>query len=55
LLLERVRDKEPHVRLQAVIAIARLQRGEEGAEGEEEENLSEVLIDVLQYDPAAYV
>lgn len=54
-LLERVRDKETHVRLQAVIALARLQRGEEGAEDEDEENLTEVLIDILQFDPAACV
>lgn len=50
-----MRDKETHVRLQAVIALARLQRGEEGAEDENEENLTEILIDILQFDPAACV
>ena len=54
-LLERVRDKETHVRLQAVIAIARLQRGEEGSEDDEEESLTEILVDVLQFDPAPFV
>lgn len=54
-LLERVRDKETHARLQAVIALARLQRGEEGAEDENEESLTEVLVDILQFDPAACV
>ncbi|KAF9508646.1 hypothetical protein BS47DRAFT_1320578 [Hydnum rufescens UP504] len=56
-LLERVRDKETPVRLQAVIALARLQRGEEGSDdsGEDQENLTDVLIDVLQYDPVAEV
>ena len=54
-LLDRVRDKETPVRLQAVIALARLQRGEEGSDdlGEDEENLTDVLIDVLQHDPIA--
>jgi condensin complex subunit 3 len=50
-----VRDKETHVRLQAVIGLARLQRGEEGAEDENEESLTDVLIDILQFDPAACV
>ncbi|KAF8317697.1 hypothetical protein DL93DRAFT_527157 [Clavulina sp. PMI_390] len=54
-LLERVRDKESHVRFQAAIALARLQRSEEGSEEEDEENLLDVLTEVLQFDPSPEV
>ncbi|KAF8342823.1 nuclear condensing complex subunit [Cantharellus anzutake] len=51
-LLERARDKDSNVRLQAVIALARLQRGEEGSGDvpDDQENLTDFLIGVLQYD-----
>ncbi|KAG8932901.1 hypothetical protein FRC01_011776 [Tulasnella sp. 417] len=51
-LLERIRDKENSIRVQAVIALAKLQ-GENPEEMEEEEqSVSDVLIDVLQHDPS---
>ena len=56
-LLERARDKDSNVRLQAIIALARLQRGEEGSGDvpDDQENLTDFLIDILQYDPMPYV
>jgi condensin complex subunit 3 len=53
-LLERSRDKEPAVRVQAALGLSKLQSGEDEADLEEgEEPLSEVLLDILRYDPAA--
>jgi condensin complex subunit 3 len=54
-LLERAQDKETFVRLQAVIALAKLQRGEDEQNEEREVYLSDILIDMLQHDPAPYV
>lgn len=53
-LLERVQDKEASIRTQAVIALSKLQTGEETIEmGPDEVPLVEVLADVLQLDPSA--
>jgi condensin complex subunit 3 len=53
-LLERSRDKDTAVRVQAALGLAKLQDGEDEDELEEgEESLSEVLLDLLRYDPAA--
>jgi condensin complex subunit 3 len=53
-LLERSRDKETAVRVQAALGLAKLQSGEDEEELEEgEESLSQVLLDLLRYDPAA--
>jgi len=52
-LLERARDKEPYVRVQAVIALAKLQDGEDPNElPEGEPSLADILVDVLQFDPS---
>ncbi|KAG8963687.1 hypothetical protein FRC00_005396 [Tulasnella sp. 408] len=51
-LLERIRDKETPVRVQAVIALAKLQGDNPEEMEEEEQSVSEVLVDVLQYDPS---
>ncbi|KAG8696845.1 hypothetical protein FRC09_008237, partial [Ceratobasidium sp. 395] len=51
-LLNRAQDKETFVRLQAAIALAKLQRGENEQEEEREVYLSDVLIDMLQHDSA---
>jgi condensin complex subunit 3 len=57
-LLERVRDKEATVRMQAVVALAKLQDADEPDSDDEEQDdepsVSEVLVDVLTHDPAAY-
>lgn len=53
-LLERIQDKEAAVRVQAVIAIGKLQKGENPDEvGEDEVPLIDALCEVLQYDPSA--
>lgn len=55
-ILERIQDKESSVRVQAVIAIGKLQKGETPEEFEGNEvALVDVLCDVMQYDPSAYV
>ncbi|KAG8763595.1 hypothetical protein FRC12_008487, partial [Ceratobasidium sp. 428] len=54
-LLNRAQDKETFVRLQAAIALAKLQRGENEQEEEREVYLSDVLIDMLQHDSAPEV
>lgn len=51
-LLERAQDKETFVRLQAAIALAKLQRGEDEQNEEREVYLSDVLIEMLQFDSA---
>lgn len=61
-LLKRIRDKEPMVRVQAVLGLGRL-AGNEGGEDQEQEDsgiddtsgLLEKLLDVLQNDPSAEV
>lgn len=53
-LLDRARDKETAVRVQAALGLAKLQSGEDEDDLEEGEvSLSEVLLDMLRYDPAA--
>jgi condensin complex subunit 3 len=53
-LLERIQDKEAAVRVQAVIAIGKLMKGENPDEVDEDEApLIDVLCEVLQYDPSA--
>ncbi|KAI1316429.1 hypothetical protein EDD11_009992 [Mortierella claussenii] len=55
-LMERVRDKEAAVRVQAVFALSKLQGGEEAEEGQDDEDNVELkLVDVMQYDPNAEV
>jgi condensin complex subunit 3 len=54
-----VHDKEATVRMQAVVALAKLQEADEPDEDEDEDEdeltVTQVLIDVLTHDPAAYV
>lgn len=52
-LLDRARDKETPVRIQAALGLAKL-RGAEDPEDleEDEENLDEVLLDLLRFDSA---
>lgn len=53
-LLDRARDKETAVRVQAALGLAKLQSGEDEDDLEDgEESLREVLLDMLRYDPAA--
>ncbi|WRT70673.1 uncharacterized protein IL334_007671 [Kwoniella shivajii] len=55
-LLDRSRDKEAAVRVQAALGLAKLQSGEDEDELEEgQESLGEVLLDLLRFDPAAEV
>ncbi|BGP22271.1 condensin complex subunit 3 [Rhodotorula toruloides] len=65
-LLERIRDKEASVRQHAVVALSKLQDADEGAddsdggsddeeEGKETKSVTEVLVSVLNHDPAAEV
>lgn len=55
-LIERVHDKETHVRVQAVIALSRLCGSEDPADTDEDEPMAiDVLLDTLNCDPAAYV
>ncbi|WVQ95614.1 hypothetical protein IAU59_002712 [Kwoniella sp. CBS 9459] len=55
-LLDRSRDKEAAVRVQAALGLAKLQSGEDEDDLEEgEESLGEVLLNLLRYDPAAEV
>ncbi|KAI5451535.1 chromosome condensation complex Condensin, subunit G [Naganishia albida] len=55
-LLDRARDKETPVRIQAALGLAKL-RGAEDPEDleEDEENLDEVLLDLLRFDSAPEV
>ncbi|KIO22870.1 hypothetical protein M407DRAFT_15642 [Tulasnella calospora MUT 4182] len=54
-LLERIRDKEAPARVQAVIALAKLQGDNPEEMEEDEQSVSEVLVDVLQHDPSPEV
>lgn len=65
-LLLRARDKESFVRVQAVVALAKLQGGEddgeaahshhpEGSDEESRGDITGVLLKVLRHDPSAYV
>jgi condensin complex subunit 3 len=53
-LLERINDKEFTVRIQAVIALSKLSGTEDPADLDEgEPDVVEVLMEILQFDPAA--
>lgn len=53
-LLDRSRDKETAVRVQAALGLSKLQSGEDPDDLEDgEEPLGDVLLDILRYDPAA--
>jgi condensin complex subunit 3 len=58
-LLERVRDKESTVRMQAVVALSKLQTADDEEESDDDDTeveatrVADVLIDVLTHDPAA--
>ncbi|WVN89766.1 uncharacterized protein L203_104996 [Cryptococcus depauperatus CBS 7841] len=55
-LLERSRDKEAAVRVQAALGLSKLQSGEDDDDLEEgQEPLGQVLFDLLRYDNAAEV
>lgn len=51
-LLERSRDKESAVRVQAALGLAKLQSADD-EEDEDEESIAQVLLDLLRFDPAA--
>jgi condensin complex subunit 3 len=53
--LDRINDKEPTIRVQAVHALSKLCGSEDPADlGEGEQTVTEVLIETLSHDPAAY-
>ncbi|KAF9937107.1 hypothetical protein BGZ65_001802 [Modicella reniformis] len=52
-LMERVRDKEAAVRVQAVFALSKLQGGEEEESAISEDNVVQKLVDLMQHDPSA--
>jgi condensin complex subunit 3 len=53
-LLERITDKEPPVRIQAVIALSKLCGSEDPADVEDgEQTATEILLDVVSTDNAA--
>ncbi|KLT44848.1 hypothetical protein CC85DRAFT_295396 [Cutaneotrichosporon oleaginosum] len=55
-LLDRARDKESAVRVQAALGLAKLQAGENIDDLEEgEESIAEVILDLLRHDSAAEV
>jgi len=55
-LLDRTKDKESSVRVQAAIALSKLAGSEDPDDLEENEmEAIEVLMDMLQYDISAYV
>ncbi|WVO20456.1 uncharacterized protein IAS62_001753 [Cryptococcus decagattii] len=55
-LLDRSKDREASVRVQAALGLSKLQSGEEEEDLEEgQEPLVDVLLDLLRYDPAAEV
>lgn len=55
-LMERVRDKEPSVRVQAVAALAKICGSEDPEElGEDEQTAAEVLEDLLAHDSSPCV
>ncbi len=55
-LVERVRDKESFIRVQAVAALAKICGSEDPEElAEDEQTATEVLEDLLAHDPSACV
>lgn len=55
-LLDRVRDKEAHIRSQAIVALSKL-CAEETADDidDDQEVVSSVLLDALTHDPSLWV
>ncbi|KZO96900.1 putative mitotic chromosome condensation-related protein [Calocera viscosa TUFC12733] len=55
-LLERAHDKEPAVRVQAIVALSKVMAGETDEDlADGEQSVQEVLLDVLRHDPSAEV
>ena len=55
-LMERVRDKEPFIRVQAVAALAKICGSEDlGELGEDDQTATEILEELLAHDPSACV
>jgi condensin complex subunit 3 len=56
-LMERVRDKEPFIRVQAVAALAKICGSDEDLEqlGDDEQTATEILEELLAHDPSACV
>ncbi|KAJ1653164.1 chromosome condensation complex Condensin, subunit G [Dispira simplex] len=54
-LFERIHDKEPAIRVQAVVALCRLQNGEEETSNGQLDNVTKTLLNILRYDPSAEV
>ncbi|KAH0826785.1 hypothetical protein J3R83DRAFT_5201 [Lanmaoa asiatica] len=55
-LIERVHDKETHIRVQAAVALSKLCGSEDPSDVEEDEHTAiDVLLDTLSCDPAAEV
>ena len=53
-LVERIRDKEPTVRAQAAVALAKLSSAEDVSELDEDETpLIEIVVDAMTYDTSA--
>ncbi|KAF9103383.1 hypothetical protein BGX29_003425 [Mortierella sp. GBA35] len=54
-LMERARDKESAVRIQAIFALAKLQDDDDEEDPEEGDNVVQKLLDLMQHDPAGEV
>lgn len=55
-LMERVRDREPPIRVQAIIALSKLAGSEDISDVQDgEQTIIEVLVDALTYDTSPYV
>jgi condensin complex subunit 3 len=55
-LVERARDKESIVRVQAAVALSKLASSENQNDlDEDESSMTEILIELLQYDPSPLV
>lgn len=53
-MVERIRDKETAIRVQAVVALSRIIGSEDPSElGEDEPSILDILRDVLVYDTSA--
>ena len=52
----RANDKEPSIRVQAILGLAKLMGGEDDEDLEEDEpSLKEIVLDMMRFDPAAEV
>jgi condensin complex subunit 3 len=55
-LVARANDKEPIIRVQAILGLSKLMGGEDEEELEEDEpSLKEIVLDMMRFDPAAEV